>query len=164
MKVEQTPTIKMVSGPVLCRLLMISAAWLTKMVADGWVPKAGKNAYPLVGATQGYLKYLQSAERRASRSATLSRVQTARARQIELQIARDTGELMAADEAVVTLNEIVGILRDEMNTLAACIRDKAMRTRLQAEVDQIFGAAAERIKLAAANFKGGGNADNGVLN
>ena len=69
------------------RLLMISEERIRQLVKQGYVPKSEKRGYvQLVGAVQGYLKYLNEDERRSTRSAADSRVRDARALEIELRI------------------------------------------------------------------------------
>ena len=69
------------------RLLMISEERIRQLVKQGYVPKSERRGYvQLVGAVQGYLKYLKEDERRSTRSAADSRVRDARALEIELRI------------------------------------------------------------------------------
>ena len=69
------------------RLLMISEERIRQLIKQGYVPKCEKRGYvQLVGAVQGYLKYLKEDERRSTRSAADSRVRDAWALEIELRI------------------------------------------------------------------------------
>ena len=64
----------------------------------------------LVGAVQGYLKYLKEDERRSTRSAADSRVRDARALEIELRIAERTRDLIPLEDALTDMAELAGLL------------------------------------------------------
>ena len=77
------------------RLLMISDERIRQLQKQGFIPKAEKRGQvQLVGAVQGYLKYLKDDERRSSKTAADSRVRDARALEIELRIAERSRELI----------------------------------------------------------------------
>ena len=57
------------------RLLMISEERIRQLVKQGFIPKPEKRGFvQLVGAVQGYLRYLKDDERRSAKSAADSRV------------------------------------------------------------------------------------------
>ena len=93
------------------RLLMISEERIRQLVKQGYVPKSEKRGYvQLVGAVQGYLKYLKEDERRSTRSAADSRVRDARALEIELRIAERTRDLIPLEDALTDMAELAGLL------------------------------------------------------
>ena len=56
------------------RLLMISDERVRQLQKQGYIPRAPKRGVvPLVGAVQGYLRYLKDEERQSSKSAAASR-------------------------------------------------------------------------------------------
>ena len=62
------------------RLLMISEERIRQLVKQGFIPKPEKRGFvQLVGAVQGYLRYLKDDERRSAKSVADSRVRYARA-------------------------------------------------------------------------------------
>ena len=50
-------------------LLMISQQRVRQLVRDGYIPRTARDAYPLVGVVQGYLRFLRDDERRSAKSA-----------------------------------------------------------------------------------------------
>jgi hypothetical protein len=57
------------------RLLMISEERIRQLVKQGFIPRPEKRGFvQLVGAVQGYLRYLKDDERRSAKSAADSRV------------------------------------------------------------------------------------------
>ena len=81
------------------RLLMISEERIRQLVKQGFIPKPEKRGFvQLVGAVQGYLRYLKDDERRSAKSAADSRVRDARALEIELRIAERSRELIPVED------------------------------------------------------------------
>ena len=64
----------------------------------------------LVGAVQGYLRYLKDDERRSAKSAADSRVRDARALEIELRIAERSRELIPVEDALNDMAELAGMV------------------------------------------------------
>src|ERR1700730_5069714 len=114
------------------KLIGKSTIWLAKLVTDGFVKPGDKRGretvYKPADVAQGYARYLTDEQRRSSKSTTLSEVQAARAREIEMRIAREDHKLIELDEALSVLDEIVGGLKADFNGLAAAItRDQPLR-------------------------------------
>jgi hypothetical protein len=119
-------------------LLMISDERVRQLQRGGYIPRAEKGRVPLVGAVQGYIRFLKDEERRSQRTAAESRVRDARAREIELRTARDEQELIPAEEAVAYAQEVFGQLVSRLNGLPAQFtRDLDERRRLEAAIDDI---------------------------
>lgn len=136
------------NSDVGCKLLMITQQWFNKLVRDGWIKKAGKNRYRVVDVVQGYVKYLQDENRRATKSASASRVQDARAQQIEMQMAKEQRELIPIEDVAAFLSDTLGALRSELTGVpAASSRDPAVR----AEIEKNQDAAIERCRAAFAS-------------
>ena len=133
-----------------------SRNWVAKLVADGFVKKTGSLFKP-ADVTLGYLKFLADDERRHSKTATLSQVQAARAREIELRIAREENKLIDLDEALGVLDEIVGGLKADFNGLAASItREPALRSTIEVKVDEIFKRYADGLGQKGNALRSGG--------
>jgi hypothetical protein len=127
------------------KLLMCTPQWFNQLVRDGWIKKLGKNRYRVVDVVQGYIKHLQDENRRAQKSAAASRVQDARAAQIEMLTARDMGKLVDVDDVLTWQSEILGALRSELTGVpAATTRDLAVR----AEIEKQINAAVDRSRTA----------------
>src|SRR5688572_15029809 len=76
------------------RLCECSPEWIRKLSREGWIKKQGTDLYLVVDVVQGMLRFMRDEARRSSKSASASRVQDARAREIELKVARDEAALV----------------------------------------------------------------------
>lgn len=113
-------------------LLMVTERWIRDLQKKGYVPKADRGMVSLVGAVQGYIKWLKDEERRTSKSAAASRVQDARAREIEIRIAKEEGRLVELEEAESVFAEIIGAYRSELSGIpAALTRDLDFRAKIE---------------------------------
>ena len=135
------------------RLLMISDERVRQLQKQGYIPRAPKRGVvPLVGAVQGYLRYLKDEERQSSKSAAASRVTDARTREIELRIAERQRDLIPQEDARAVIGEMAAMLKAEFVGLPARVmRDLDLRRTLEQEVDASFArlaASAERARSA----------------
>ena len=131
------------------RLLMISDERVRQLQKQGYIPRVPKRGVvPLVGAVQGYLRYLKDEERQTSKSAAASRVTDARTREIELRIAERQRDLIPQEDARAVIGEMAAMLKAEFVGLPARVtRDLDLRRTLEQEVDASFArlaASAER--------------------
>lgn len=133
------------------RLLMCSLQWFGKLVKDGWIKKEGPNRFKVIEVVQGHIRYMKDEQRRATKTQSASRVQDARADQIELQTKKELRELIPADEVIEFLSETVGTLRSELaGVAAASSRDPIVR----AEIEKNLDAAIEKCRTAFAAADG----------
>jgi hypothetical protein len=132
-----------------CRLLMLSKARVQQLVKGGYIPKPAKDTYPIIGAVQGYIKFLKEEERRTSKVQADSRVRDARAREIELRIAEREHDLIPIEDAKAEISAFTQDTRAEITGLGARItRDMELRRQIDTEVDQILHRLAERAEKA----------------
>jgi hypothetical protein len=125
------------------RLLMCTEQWFLKLVRDGWIKRASRGRYRLVEVVQGHIRYQQDENRRASKSASASRVQDARAQQIEMQTARELGKLVEIEDVLTWQGEILSTLARELTGVpAASTRDLALR----ADIEKHINGAVERCR------------------
>lgn len=148
-----------VSLDVAAQLIMVTPRWVQKLAKDGWIPKAERGRYSLIGVVQGYINFLKDEARRASKSAADSRVRDARAREIELRVARQQADLIAYAEHVAILDEIIGHIRAEMDGAPARItRDLTVRQELQGIIHDCLDKASRRLQQAAEEHAAFGSA------
>src|SRR5262245_2013878 len=88
----------------LALLLMITGERVRQLQKLGAIPPSVKGNIPLVGAVQGYITWLKDEERRTSKSASASRVQDARAHEIEMRTAEKKRELIPVTEAIAAVD------------------------------------------------------------
>ena len=129
---KESPQGGEIDGPTAARLLMCTEQWFLKLVKDGWIKRASRGRYRIVEVVQGHIKYLQDENRRASKTVSASRVQDARAAQIEMQTARELGKLVDVEEVLTWQGEILGTLARELTGVpAAATRDLALRADIE---------------------------------
>jgi hypothetical protein len=139
------------------RLLMISEERIRQLVKQGYIPRAEKRGYvQLVGAVQGYLRYLKDDERRSSKSAADSRVRDARALEIELRIAERSRDLIPLEDALADMAEFAAAVRSELAGLPARLtRIMDERQKIESEVDGVLTRLSERAAQKAATLEPG---------
>lgn len=143
------------------RLLMVTAERVRQLIKLEYVPRGPKGKVLLVGAVQGYIRFLKDEDRRSSKSAADSRVRDARAQQIEMQIAEKRRELIPAEDATGALDVVVGACREEFTGLPARVtRDLELRRKIEAEVNGSFGRIAEVLAASAKFVAEGGELPN----
>jgi hypothetical protein len=119
-------------------------------VKAGYIPKPAKDTYPIVGAVQGYIKFLKEEERRTSKVQADSRVRDARAREIELRIAERERDLIPIDDAKAEIAAFVTETRAEIVGLGARVtRDMELRRQIDKECDGILTRLADRAEKAS---------------
>jgi len=133
------------NSDVGCKLLMITQQWFNRLVRDGWIKKLGKNRYRVIDVVQGYIKYLQDENRRATKSASASRVQDARAGQIEMQMARERRDLIEIEDVQAFLSDTLGALRTELSGVAAA---SSREFEVREAIEMNLNAAIERCRSA----------------
>jgi hypothetical protein len=152
-------------GPLLTsdaagKLLMISAERVRQLAKEGWITKTGKNQYHLNDVVQGYIRYRNDADRRATKSASSTRVSDARAREIELRVAERERRLVQLDDAVAIIEELCGMFRTAMSGFAARItRDLQFRKQIDAAVNDILGKLAIAAEKRSRSLSEGGDID-----
>lgn len=133
----------------ISQLLMLTPQRVNQLERAGWVPKAGRNAYSLVSAVQGYIKFLRDENSRTSKSAAQSRVQDARAREIELRIAREENRVVEVEDVEILVAEIVGAFRSELSGVpAGCTRDLELRRTIETKLNGAIDRCRKRFEEA----------------
>lgn len=136
-------------------LLMIGMDRIRQLQKAGHIPRSEKGRVPLVGAVQGYIRFLKDEERRATKTASESRVRDARAREIELRTAREEGELAPTEEGVAFVQEVIGTMVARLNGLPAQLtRDLDERRRIEAAIDGIREEVASLVEKLGPAYRG----------
>lgn len=138
------------------RLLMISVERVRQLIKDGYIPRPAPGKTTLVGAVQGYIRFRDDADRRATKSASANRVSDARAAEIELRLAERRRDVIPREEAEAANAFVVGLINEELNGLPARLtRDVPTRRRYEAEVDGSKARIARALADAAEHLKTG---------
>lgn len=125
-------------------LLMLTTERIRGLAKEGFIDKPARGVVSRTSAVQGYIKFLKDEERRTSKSAAASAVQAARAKEIELRIARETGELVLRDDVAAFLADHLSIFRSELAGIpAAMTRDMSMREKFESGLNAAIARLAD---------------------
>lgn len=129
------------------QLLCLTKERVMQLVKDEVIPKAGRGEYPIVGAVQGYIKFLRADRRMTSQSQASSRLQQAKERQLQLKMAQEARELIPTEEAHAFTQMVVGTLMSRLSGLAQQVtRDGDQRRKLETAIDAIRSEVANLVK------------------
>lgn len=146
------------SAEVAAALIRVTPRRLQQLVAEGWIKKEGRGQYTIRGVVHGYLDFRDSEDRRTAKSASASRVQDARAQEIEIRMAERKRELIPIQEATAALDHVVGTIRSEMTALPAMVtRDITLRRKIEEELDGALSRVAAALRTSADALEAGGD-------
>jgi hypothetical protein len=138
-------------------LLKLTQPRLSQLEAAGFIARVGPGRWRLLDLVQGYIRSLKDDTKRSSQTVTLSAVQAARAREIEMRIAREEHKLIDLDEALSVLDETVGGMKADFDGLAASVtRDPALRSMIEVKVDEIYRRHADGLDQKARSLRTSG--------
>ena len=158
---DQVSGSSMTIGAV-ARLLMLSEERVRQLVKLEIIPKEAKGVYSPVKVVQGYIKFLKDEERRNSKSATVTRMQEAKAQEIEMRVAESQRRLVPVEDASAAIDLIMAKVRAEIAGIPArATRDLELRRRLEAEVHGTLNRIAEAIVASAEFIETGGDLPSG---
>lgn len=141
-------------------LLEIGPERVRQLVKSGHIEKRGKDQVPLVSAVRGYISFLKDEARRSSKSASASRVQDARARQIELKNAKEEAKLIEIEEHEQLFIECFGMVKSKLLGLPARVggQDMALRREVETEINAVLNACADQFEKGTVAIKETGSA------
>src|SRR5262249_9029252 len=131
-------------------LLQISATWIRRLVDAGFIEMTGRDQVRLISAVQGYVRHLKDDQRRASKSASLSRVQDARASGLELRNAEREGRLMDIEEVREIVADWAGKLKTGLDSVPAQVAadDRPTRDKIEQAIDGVLLDVASHFEQA----------------
>lgn len=145
-------------GETIATLLGITTRRLQQLASEGYVPKGERRGtYPLVGAVQGYIKYLKESSREANRSSEHQRLARAQAVKVEMENYRRAGDSVLREDVhellAIAFAELVGGLEGipgrTANEFAASEDPAHIRTRLQDELRKVRSTLANALEKFA---------------
>lgn len=106
----------------MAAILGITTRWLRVLVNDGAVPSPGRGKFLVGQVVQAYLTFkTEGVEKATGTSTTLDRVREERAEEIRLNRMRKDRQLISVEEAMGTIDEIVGLFVSSLTGLPAQI-------------------------------------------
>lgn len=98
-------------------LLMKSKERIRQLAAAGYIPRVGRDQYPLVGVVQGYIRFREDAAQRAEPARAKADLDRTRTRQIELRMKQAAARLVPAAEVEAYVRLIVEEFLSRMEAL-----------------------------------------------
>lgn len=119
---------------VAARLLMLSTERIRQLNKAGFIPMPKRGMTTIVGAVQGYIRYLRDEANKTSKSKAAEEAVSARAEEIRIKIAERKRDLIPIEEATLAMDLLVGRVVREMDGAAARItRDMTLRRQIEAD-------------------------------
>ncbi|MBR1157201.1 hypothetical protein [Bradyrhizobium sp. JYMT SZCCT0428] len=120
------------------------------MANDGNLPRNEEGTFNLDECRIAYIRFLrQGASRRAASGDSGAQLREARAREIEMRIARETEQLILLEDVETVMQEVVSSFCAELNGLAAaCTRDLTLRGVIEDQVGSAIDRCRERLEQA----------------
>ncbi|TCQ79564.1 hypothetical protein EDF68_104148 [Ochrobactrum sp. BH3] len=140
----------------IASLLTLSIERVRQLVNAGYIPRIGKAKYPVVGAVQGYIRFLKDEEKRTSKSAADDSLKAARQREVELRIAKEEGRLVDMDDVEAVTSSIFATLRAELAGLPASVtRDVKLRAEIEKGLNGAFARSQSKFQEASSALRAG---------
>jgi hypothetical protein len=136
--------------------LDLSRVRVVQLVNEGALPRLKDGSFDLDACRIAYIRYLRSEDRRGSKSATASRVQEARAKEIELRTAREEGRLVPMDDVQAVIADVLGTYRYELTGVpAASTRDLSVRAEIEKHLNDAIDRCRQRFAEAGDALRAG---------
>jgi hypothetical protein len=136
--------------------LDLSRVRVVQLVDEGHLPRNSDGSFDLDACRIAYIRYLRSEDRRGAKSATASRVQEARAKEIELRTAREEGRLIPLEGAQAAMTDILGTFRYELTGIpAASTRDLKVRAEIEKHLNDAIDRCRQRFEQAGDALRSG---------
>lgn len=121
---------------VAARLLEIGPERIRQLMRDGYIPRDKPGRVSLVGAVQGYCRFLKELASKQTKTAADSEVRQERAREIRLRNDERTRKLVSVEEAVAAQDYLVGVVSEALGGIPARVtRDLDLRRKIEAEIN-----------------------------
>jgi hypothetical protein len=141
-------------------LIGTSDEWVRRLISEGAIQRNERDNVTREQVVGGYIAWLKDEKRRSSQTATLTALQAARQREVELRTAIIDRRVVDLDEAKEALDQIVGTYRAELSGLASRVtKDIPLRRKIEAELDATLHRIAVLLDKTAGALEAGGQAD-----
>ncbi len=138
-----------VSTEVAGEIAGMSAERIRQLTKEGWIEKLGPNRYLAAAVVSGVLAYKDDQIARLSRAGSSSKLQDARAAEIEVRTAErlKTLQRLGRDEGLAVVDAVLGPMRSDLQSVPARVtKDLALRRRLEGELNGVLDSAADRAR------------------
>lgn len=145
-----------VSAVALAGCCDLSKQRVGQLQAEGVFVRNAAGQFDLEQNITRYVRYLRDERRSHSRSAAGERAHQARAREIELRIAREEGELVPIEEVAAGITDILGTYRSELSGVpAASTRDPEVRSAIESNLNGAIERCRARFEAMEGDLRSG---------
>lgn len=154
--------VDLITLDVAGRLLMIGPERVRQLIKAGYITRPKPGYTTVISAVQGYIRFLKEDARKDTKTAAQSRTSDARARKIELEIAREERDLIPKADAYLAMDIVVAEVNQQLSGLAArTTRDVPLRREIEAKVHDAKARIAEALTRGKFLAATGGEASGG---
>lgn len=138
----------MVNAAALGRHIGMSRQAVGQLADRGVLPSSS-GQFDLDGCRIAYIRWLRDENRKSAKTVSASRVQDARAREIEIRIAREDGTIITRADHREIFSVAFGGLKARFASVPARVtRDLDLRNAIEHELDEGFRDCARRFAQA----------------
>ena len=146
------------------RLLGVTPRRLRQLSDEGWFKPASRNEWSLIGVVRGHIEYMEDRIQKASKTASSTRLQDARAKEVELRIAQKDRTVIDLSEAQDATDKMAGIYLHSITGLPARItRNTSERKRIELICDKERTRLVERFAEIGESIQTGEDAADASL-
>jgi hypothetical protein len=120
-----------------------------QLTDEGVFSRLTDGSFDLDACRFAYIEWLRSDDRRAAKSVVSSRINDARAAEIEVRTAERLKTLqgLGRDEGLAVVDAVLGPMRSDLQSVPARLtKDLALRRRLEGELNGVLDSAADRAR------------------
>jgi hypothetical protein len=132
-----------------------------QLTDEGVFSRLADGSFDLDACRFAYIEWLRSDDRRSAKSVVASRINDARAAEIEIRTAERLKTLqgLGRDEGLAVVDAVLGPMRSDLQSVPARVtKDLALRLRLESELNGVLDNAANRARTHRRDRPQGGPA------
>lgn len=147
---------RMVSAAVLAKKIDLSRQRVSEFVREGLFPADADGRLNEDVCVVLYIRWLRGEGRKSTKTEAASRHQDAKAREVELRLAKELRELIPKDEVCDFLTETLGAFRSELSGVAAASsRDPEIRAVIESNLEAAIGRLRTKFTDGEASIRAG---------
>jgi phage terminase Nu1 subunit (DNA packaging protein) len=158
----------------IAKLLCVSERRVQQMADKGIIPAPGnRGKYELVGCVQGYIKFLQNAERQGTNGSdemvdAKERQAKARAEMLEMKASQMKGDLVWAEDVRTALCDVLALFKSALRSIPSDIAPEVRMSKsdgqaektIREKIDGALGELSRAIVTAVPHSPGGAESKN----
>jgi hypothetical protein len=149
-------TVSTFSTSQLSKATRLSPERILQLEQAGVISKEGRDRWPALDTLCRLIWHYRDEARRGVRGAADGELRKARALEIELRVAERARRLIEIDEAVASVQKIVGLVRTVMGGIAARVtRDLVLRRTIEKAVNEGLALVVSMLREEMAALRSG---------